>query len=495
MATLRHGPPVFHCGWLDKEGANSTHWERYMRVSGTALSNSHTETSQPSWQISLLDCPISFGPRQYEFQIKLRRRVLSYFARCELDYESWKNAFNRALDMQIEHFYEFEDNILGKGAFAQVKLSKDKASNEQYAVKIINKQSYDSRQKQFLIREVKIMMQISNNNIVNTYDIFDSLDQLYLVIEYMKGGELFDFIADQGHLSEQRASQVMRDIIKGVDYLHDNGIVHCDIKPENILCKSKQWPLHVKLCDFGLANFYDRYSNNLSTMTALIGTPGYVAPEVVKHEPYGPPVDMWACGVVLYVMLSGRMPFYGTDDVQCLKRTADGIYSFPDREWKNVSSAAKSLVKALLQIKPERRLTAKAALQHRWLALPDQNSDALLPNDLTSIHSRTRKKIRKAVTVAVIIERLRELAGSNSSIPSLLAQSALPQQQDQSIQDQQQQPSPMPDITSPSPMSGVTSPSPSPSHPHPHDSTSQEKPSQSFPHPSSAAFNGSIKGS
>lgn len=412
MANLRHGPPVFHCGWLDKEGANATRWERFMRLSGTALSNSHSENTLPSWQISLIDCPVSWGGRRLEFQIQLRRRVLSYFARNEDDFNQWKLAFQRALEMRIERFYEF-GGVLGEGAFAQVRLGHDLISKEQFAIKVINKDAYDDREMQFLMREVKIMMHIANANIVNTYDIFESINYLHLVIEYMQGGELFDIVADQGHLSEQRASQVMRDIITGVDYLHDLGIVHCDIKPENILCKSKQWPLQVKLCDFGLANYYDKSMD--STMTAMIGTPGYVAPEVIKRERYGPPVDMWACGVVLYVMLSGRMPFFGRDDIQCLRRTAAGEYGFPDREWKDVSEGAKSLVKSLLQIRPEMRLTAKAALQHKWLALPEQNSSALLPNDLSNIHSRLRQKFRKAVHAAVTIERMKELAGSSGA--------------------------------------------------------------------------------
>lgn len=377
-----------------------------MRLSGTALSNSHSERLQPSWQISLLECPVSVGTRPLEFTIKLRKRVLSYFARTEEDFRTWQTAFTKALEMRIERFYKL-GHVLGEGAFAQVVIGEDPISRERFAIKIINKDSYDVREMQFVMREVKIMMKIAHDNIVNTYDIFDSMKHLHLVIEYMEGGELFDIIADQGHLSEQRASQVVREIIKGVDYLHEVGVVHCDIKPENILCKSQQWPLQVKLCDFGLANFYDKYNN--STMTAMIGTPGYVAPEVIKREPYGPPVDMWACGVVLYVMLSGRMPFYGRDDIECLRRTASGEYTFPDREWKDVSADAKSLVRSLLQIRPERRLTAKAALQHKWLALPQNLSNVLLHNDLSGIHSKMRRKFRKAVTAVRTIEQMRGL--------------------------------------------------------------------------------------
>ncbi|CDF37384.1 Calcium-dependent protein kinase [Chondrus crispus] len=319
---------------------------------------------------------------------------------------AWKAALKNAHEMRIEHFYKM-GQVLGEGAFAQVRIGEDSTTKEQFAIKIINKESYDVREMQFIMREVKIMMRIAHDNIVNTFDIFDSMKYLHLVIEYMQGGELFDIIADQGHLSEQRASQIIRQIIKGVEYLHDVGVVHCDIKPENILCKSKTWPLQVKLCDFGLANFYDKYST--SSMTAMIGTPGYVAPEVVQRKPYGPPVDMWACGVVLYVMLSGRMPFYGKDDIACLRMTATGEFSFPDREWKDISEDAKSLVRALLQISPEKRLTACAALQHRWLVTPQNLSDKLLENDLTHIHSKTRKKFRKAIYTIQSMNLMRDL--------------------------------------------------------------------------------------
>lgn len=409
MAMLRHGPPVFYSGWLDKEGNNSARWERFMRLSGTALSNSHSERTQPSWQISLLDCPVAVGTRPLEFTIKLRKKTLSYFARSEEDFLKWRTAFDKALEMRIERFYNM-GHVLGEGAFAQVRIGEDPESKDRFAIKIINKESYDVREMQFIMREVKIMMKIGHENIVNTYDIFDSMKHLHLVIEYMEGGELFDIIADQGHLSEQRASQIIREIIKGVDYLHGVGVVHCDIKPENILCKSQTWPLQVKLCDFGLANFYDKY--NTSTMTAMIGTPGYVAPEVVQRKPYGPPVDMWACGVVLYVMLSGRMPFYGKDDIQCLRMTATGEYSFPDREWRDVSEDAKSLVRALLQIRPELRLTATAALQHKWLATPQNLSTTPLDNDLTQIHSKVRQRFRKAVTAVHTIERMKDLVNN-----------------------------------------------------------------------------------
>jgi calcium/calmodulin-dependent protein kinase (CaM kinase) II len=191
--------------------------------------------------------------------------------------------------------------------------------------------------------------------------------------------------------------------------------VHRDLKPENVLCEHKQWPLQVKLADFGLANFAEDGNVQESTTAGgcMVGTPGYVAPEVVRREAYGPAVDMWACGVLLYIMLSGKMPFYGRDDNECLRKIVSGQYSMPDREWLHISTNAKSLVKSLLQVDPAKRLTADSALQHNFLAQPDELSSEPIQNDLKGIHS-SRRKFKKAVMAAVTVERMKDMLAKRS---------------------------------------------------------------------------------
>jgi calcium/calmodulin-dependent protein kinase I len=204
------------------------------------------------------------------------------------------------------------------------------------------------------------------------------------------------------------------------EYYHSLNIVHCDIKPENIICKTSNWPLDVKLCDCGLSDYIDSARaaelGHDNTLTAVIGSPGYMAPEVVKREPYGRAVDMWACGVVLDVMLSGRLPFYGRNDMECLRRIANGEYSFPDREWKDISENAISLVKSLLQVNPTKRLTARAALQHRWLATPENNSPILLSNNLGHLHS-SRRTFKKAVMGILTVQRMEQLRAQTMMFP------------------------------------------------------------------------------
>lgn len=410
MANLRHGSPVILSGWLEKEGKLlKSKNRRYLKLHGTMLSNHRDENSPATWEISVVDCSVAPGTRPFELVITSPQKKLSLFASSDEDFKNWCDALKRATASGVGDFYSL-GRLLGEGAFAQVRLGIDRESGEKFAVKVIKKRNLDPRELDFILREVNILKSVTHPNIVNTYDVFDMKDSLHLVLEFMEGGELFDIIADEGQFSEQAASQVMRDVVKGVQYLHMHSIVHRDIKPENILCKSKGKPLQVKLADFGLANFSEdgTVQESIGIGAGLVGTPGYVAPEVVKGEQYGPAVDLWACGVILYIMLSGKMPFYGRDDNECLRRIAGGIYDFPDREWAQISDKAKSLVRALLQVDPGKRLTANAALQHEWLAEPSELSDTPIPNDLSGIHS-SRRKFKKAVMAAMTVGKMKEL--------------------------------------------------------------------------------------
>lgn len=325
----------------------------------------------------------------------------------------WNSALRSSSASGVADFYKV-GNVLGEGAFAQVRLAYDRETGEKAAVKVIKKHGHDPREMEYVLREMDIMKSVSHPNIVNTIDMFDSPTHLHIVLEYMAGGELFDIIADAGSFTEQKAAQVTRDVIKGVQYLHMHDIVHRDIKPENVLCVSRSWPLQVKIADFGLADFSQDGEIN-STANGMIGTPGYVAPEVVNRQKYGPGVDMWAVGVLLYIMLSGKMPFYGRDDQACLQMISRGKYSFPDREWLKISPDAKSLVKGLLQLDPNKRLTANAALQHKWLQDPNALSSAPINNDLSGIHS-SRRKFRKAVMATMTVGRIATLANSTAGL-------------------------------------------------------------------------------
>ncbi len=394
-------------GWVEKEGKFfRSRYKRFLKLRGGILSHHHNPASPATWELSLNDCTVNPGQRSNELVIQLSSRKVSIFVDDPESRKQWSMALKQSAGSGIKDFYTL-GALLGEGAFAQVKLGTDRETNEKVAVKIIKKHQYDHKEMEYILREMNIMKSVSHPNIVNTVDIFNSAKYLHIVLEYMAGGELFDIIADAGNFSEQQASQVTRDIIKGVQYLHLHGIVHRDIKPENVLCITKDWPLHVKIADFGLANFTEDGEVREKT-NAMIGTPGYVGPEIVRGQPYGTAVDMWSVGVLLYIMLSGRMPFYGKDDQACLKMIAIGRYEFPDREWKTISEEAKSLVRGLLQVDPDKRLTADAALHHSWLKDPNALSATPIQNDLSGIHS-SRRKFRRAVMAAVTVQRINAL--------------------------------------------------------------------------------------
>jgi len=415
MAQMRHGTPVNMEGWVEKEGKFfRSRYKRFLKLRGGVLSHHHNPSSPATWELSLNDSTVSPGPRSNELVIQLSSRRVSLFVDDPDSRRQWSVALKQSAGSGVKDFYTL-GQVLGEGAFAQVKLGIDRETQEKVAVKIIKKHQYDAKEMEYILREMNIMKSVSHPHIVNTVDIFNSARYLHIVLEYMEGGELFDIIADAGNFSEQQASQVTRDIIKGVQYLHLHGIVHRDLKPENVLCLSKEWPLHVKIADFGLANFTEDGEVREKT-NAMIGTPGYVAPEIVRRVSYGAAVDLWACGVLLYIMLSGRMPFYGKDDQACLKMIGIGKYEFPDREWSTISEDAISLVRGLLQVDPEKRLTADAALHHSWLKDPNVLSATPIANDLSGIHS-SRRKFRRAVMAAVTVQRINTLGQAAEASP------------------------------------------------------------------------------
>lgn len=220
----------------------------------------------------------------------------------------------------------------------------------------------------------------------------------------------------------------MQQILRGVQYLHQQNIVHRDIKPENVLCASDQWPFQVKLTDFGLSNFVEEDAvDNAAALLSHVGTSFYLAPEVIGKEGYAFPVDLWACGVVLYIMLCGRFPFWGKTDIEYMKSLTLGPCMVGDG-WSEVSDEGKAFLKQLLQLDPSRRLTADQALAHPWViggsgsgALQKQLSSM---NGLASIVSKQRSVAKADKNAAD--ERTQNTSMSNSETKSAMTNSTTP---------------------------------------------------------------------
>jgi len=217
------------------------------------------------------------------------------------------------------------------------------------------------------------------------YDVFRTDARLYFVLEYIEGGELFDIVSEEKNFTEKQASQVMKGILLGVKYLHDNQIAHRDLKLENILVVNKQWPLQVKITDFGLSGLTD----GKQVLTSFVGTPFYLSPEIILQHEYGSAVDMWSCGVILYVILAGKFPFGGASDLEYLKQVVRKDIRFPDDEWRDISSECKSFILRLLEKNPKKRYTADEALNDPWITNTKDRTKTI-KNDRQAMHSSRR---------------------------------------------------------------------------------------------------------
>jgi len=211
-------------------------------------------------------------------------------------------------DEKVSDHYKFEDE-LGRGTFAIVQRAYHRQTGKSYAVKIINRDSLGSDDEQSLQLEVEILNQLDHPNVVRLVEIFDEGEVIYLVMELMEGGELFDRIVEKESYSEKMAADTIKPIVDAIRYCHELGIVHRDLKPENLLYETTQEHSNIKISDFGLARFV-----NGEYATTACGTPGYIAPEVIQGNGYGQEVDYWSIGIILYVMLSGFPPFYNENN-------------------------------------------------------------------------------------------------------------------------------------------------------------------------------------
>ncbi|XP_019379681.1 PREDICTED: ribosomal protein S6 kinase alpha-3 isoform X2 [Gavialis gangeticus] len=269
--------------------------------------------------------------------------------------------------IQFTDGYEVKEDI-GVGSYSVCKRCIHKATNMEYAVKIIDKSKRDPTE------EIEILLRYGQHpNIITLKDVYDDGKYVYLVTELMKGGELLDKILRQKFFSEREASAVLLTITKTVEYLHAQGVVHRDLKPSNILYVDESGnPESIRICDFGFAK-------QLRAENGLLMTPCYtanfVAPEVLKRQGYDAACDIWSLGVLLYTMLTGYTPFAnGPDDTpeEILARIGSGKFSLSGGYWNSVSDTAKDLVSKMLHVDPHQRLTAAQVLRHPWIVHCDQ---------------------------------------------------------------------------------------------------------------------------
>jgi len=290
-----------------------------------------------------------------------------------------------------------------------VRLCTNTTTGQVAAVKIIKK---PKGSKLAIIKsEVDILKSVEHPYIVRCFDAIDSPDKMYLVMEIMKGGELFDRIVDKGHFTEADAAGVTAKLFSAIKYLHDKNIAHRDLKPENLLMADDTPESEVKITDFGLSKAFDEHSQVMQTPC---GTPGYIAPEVLVMKGYDKQCDVWSLGVIVYILLCGFPPFYADNDAQLFEKIKRGEYEFLRPYWDPISDSAKDFIRQMLRVDPKQRITCDQALAHPWLAEGTKSlPTTALPTLLPEMKAMQAKRRMKAAFLAVqASERMAKVMGS-----------------------------------------------------------------------------------
>uniref|UniRef100_A0A4W3H2G0 non-specific serine/threonine protein kinase n=1 Tax=Callorhinchus milii TaxID=7868 RepID=A0A4W3H2G0_CALMI len=322
----------------------------------------------------------------------------------------------------IDYYYNFSLPVFS-GQFAIVKKCTEKSTGVEYAAKFIKKRrSRSSRRgvsREDIEREVNILKEIQHPNIITLHDVYENKTDVILILELVSGGELFDFLAEKESLTEEEATEFLKQILSGVQYLHSKCIAHFDLKPENIMLLDKDSASpRIKLIDFGLAHQID-FGNEFKN---IFGTPEFVAPEIVNYEPLGLEADMWSIGVITYILLSGASPFLDETKQETLANVSAVNYSFDEEFFRNTSGLAKDFIRKLLVKDPKRRMTIQDSFHHPWIKPKD--TQQALSRKASAVNMEkfkkfaARKKWKQSVRLISLCQRLSRsfLSRSNMSV-------------------------------------------------------------------------------
>jgi calcium/calmodulin-dependent protein kinase I len=312
--------------------------------------------------------------------------------------------------MRFDELYRLK-GVLGTGAFSTVRAGFHRSNQDiSYAVKCINRKKLSEEDEAALLDEVSILKEMKNSHIIRLYDFFEEPSTYYLVMERMRGGELFDRIVAKAYYNEKEARDTCKIVLEAVGYCHFNHVAHRDLKPENLLLLSEEDDSAVKIADFGFAKKVYEH-NSLKTQC---GTPGYVAPEILEGTPYDERADMWSVGVILYILLGGYPPFIESTQRDLFRKIRKGDYEFHEEYWGTVSTEAKELISSLLTVDCNDRLTAEDALENAWITAGDAD---LAKKDLGANLEKFRnfnakRKFRAAVATVMAVNKLNSVATS-----------------------------------------------------------------------------------
>eukprot|EP00934_Nitzschia_sp_Nitz4_P006100 Nitzschia sp. Nitz4//scaffold113_size70149//35399//37051//NITZ4_005950-RA/size70149-augustus-gene-0.84-mRNA-1//1//CDS//3329533341//6090//frame0 len=295
---------------------------------------------------------------------------------------------------------------LKSGSFATVCRGTHRASGKKVAIKCVLRKDLPPTDDAAIFDEVAIMSSLSHPHIVPLIDFFEEKDCYFLVMELMSGGDLFDRIGKKKSYSEADARDLAIKMLKAMSYCHAHRIAHCDMKPKNLLLMSEDNDSYIKLADFGFA----ARCHTAKSLSKQCGTPFFVSPEILMRQPYDWQSDMWSVGCIIFLLLSGNLPFMGRSQKELFRKIVSGKFEFDEDDWCDVSPDAKDLVKKLLVLDPDERLTSNEALKHKWMKA---SNDRLKKMTLEGTSQRlktfnARMKLRSAMIAVEWVSSLKK---------------------------------------------------------------------------------------
>ena len=301
----------------------------------------------------------------FTFSILYPQKARTYYIEDEKEYKDWLNKLHLSIDYKnLLDLYDIKEKI-GKGKFGLVKHAIHKESGKEVAIKIMAKKNMSTSDLELAKTEIDILKICNHPNIIKLYDVFDTPDYIYIIMEYCSGKDLFSYIEKRNYkLPEPRAAEIIHKLSMAIFYIHSYGIIHRDLKPENILMTDNTDKADIRLLDFGLSKIV----GPTEKCTEPYGTLSFVAPEVLKGKPYEKSVDLWSIGIIAYLLMCGFLPF---DDVhserEIARQTIQDPVPYPMDIWKNLSVEAKEFVASLLKKNPEDRIGIKEVLNSKWI--------------------------------------------------------------------------------------------------------------------------------
>jgi len=308
----------------------------------------------------------------HQFELKNFNFTYVFEATNEAERDEW------IMRIHAEQQYRWFDDcyetgeLLGSGAYGQVLKVKSRDSGRIAAVKIISKEVMDAKGEVRLRREIDILKVINHENLLKLYDVFETNDRIYIVTEIVTGGPLFSWLESQNfQITEATAKDLTRDVAKGLAYLHSYGIVHRDLKLENILLDLSGGKAKAKLIDYGLSCFLGPGQKS----NEPVGTLKYVAPEIISRMHYREKIDCWSLGVILFILLQGTVPFFGKSDQEVAMRILRKRLHFDSEKWEQISLPARTALEGLLNRKAEKRFSMQELLRSEWFSEDEEDTD------------------------------------------------------------------------------------------------------------------------